>query len=77
MTPSERGRGGRSMLPGSIGSRPSASDGSVSLPTSKASSCSTVSGSGIAPPASANTRNGTTSGVACAKMYWMNLRTLS
>ena len=30
MTPSERGRGGRSMLPGSIGSRPSASEGSVS-----------------------------------------------
>ena len=65
------------MMPGSIGSRASASEGSVSEPTSKASSCSTVSGSGTAPPASANTRNGATSGVAWAKMYWMNLRTLS
>jgi hypothetical protein len=65
------------MLPGSIGSRPSASEGSVSVPTSNARINITVSGSGIAPPASANSRNGTTSGVAWAKMYWMNLRTLS
>ena len=58
ITPSERSRGGRSMIPGSAGSRPSASAGSVSVPTSKASSCRTVSGSGIAPPPSAKTRNG-------------------
>ena len=33
------------MIPGSAGSRPSASDGNVSVPTSKASSSSTGSGS--------------------------------
>lgn len=38
------------MTPGSTGSRPRASDGSVSEPTSKASSCRTVSGSGTSPP---------------------------
>ena len=58
----------RCMIPGSAASRPSASAGSVSVPTSNASSCSTVSGSGIAPPPSAKTRNGVTSGVAWAKM---------
>ncbi len=56
------------MMPGSAGSRPSASAGRVSVPTSKASSCMTVSGSGIAPPLSANTMNGVTSGVVWAKM---------
>ena len=45
-----RGRGGRSMRPGSAGSRPSASAGRVSVPRSMARICSTVSGSGIAPP---------------------------
>jgi hypothetical protein len=45
------------------GSRPSASAGRVSVPTSKASSCSTISGSGTAPLARAKTRNGATSGV--------------
>ena len=68
MTLSERLRGGRCMSPGSAGSRPRASAGSVSVPTSNASSCSTVSGSGIAPPPSAKTRNGVTSGVVWAKM---------
>ncbi len=56
------------MIPGSAGSRLSASDGIVSVPTSIASTSSTGSGIGIAPPASANSRNGTTSGVAWVKM---------
>ena len=49
MIPMSRGRGGRSMIPGSAGSRPSASAGSVSVPRSIARICSAVSGSGIAP----------------------------
>ena len=50
------------MSPGSAGSRPSASAGSVSVPRSMARIASTVSGSGIAPPESANKRNGTSLG---------------
>ena len=56
------------MMPGSAGSRLSDSAGKVSLPTSKASSCKMVNGNGISPPPSANTKNGTVSGVAWAKM---------
>jgi hypothetical protein len=56
------------MISGSALSRPSASAGRVSVPTSTASSCITVSGSGTAPPESAKIRNGTTSGTAWAKM---------
>ena len=68
MTFSARLRGGRSIRPGSAGSRPSARPGTVSVPRSIARICSTVSGSGITPPARANTTNGTTSGTAWAKM---------
>ena len=68
ITPSEAGRGGRAMRPGSAASRPSASAGRISVPRSIARICITVSGSGTAPPESAKTRNGITSGVAWAKM---------
>ncbi|OHV20480.1 hypothetical protein BBK14_27835 [Parafrankia soli] len=68
ITPSLRGLGGRSISPGSAGSRPSASAGSVSVPRSITRICRTVSGSGTAPPDSAKTRNGTTSGTAWAKI---------
>jgi hypothetical protein len=64
MTPSVRGRGGRFISPGSAGSRLSASAGRMSVPKSMAWISMTVSGSGTAPPASAKTRNGTTSGTA-------------
>src|SRR6266700_1311810 len=64
ITPCRRGRGRRSISPGSAGSRDSASAGRVSVPRSMARICMTVSGSGIAPPASAKTRNGKTSGTA-------------
>jgi hypothetical protein len=39
--------------------------------------CSAVSGSGTAPPERAKIRNGTTSGVAWAKMQVTNLRMFS
>ncbi len=60
VTPCLRGRGGRSVSPGSAGSRLSARAGSVSVARSMARICITVSGSGTAPPASAKTRNGIT-----------------
>ena len=68
ITPSSRGRGGLRMIPGWAGSRPSASEGSVSVSTSKQSSSSTGKGSGILPPERAKTRNAAISGVAWAKM---------
>ena len=68
MTPSERRRGGLSISPGSAGSRPRASAGTVSVPRSIARIWSTVSGSGTRPPDAANTANGTASGGAWAKM---------
>ena len=68
MTLSPRRRGERSMIPGSAGSLPSASAGTVSVPRSTARICTAVSGSGTAPPDSAKTMNGTTSAGAWAKM---------
>ncbi len=68
ITPSRRDRGGRSIRPGSAGSRLRASAGSVSVPRSTARICMTVNGSGMAPPERAKTKNGTTSGTACVKM---------
>jgi len=49
----------------------------VSVPRSIARICSAVSGSGIAPPASAQITNGTISGIAWTKMEVMNLRMLA
>ena len=77
MTPSDVFLGGRSINPGSAGSRPSARAGTVSVPRSIARIWSTVRGSGIRPPEAAKATNGTTSGGAWAKMYRMNFRTLS
>src|SRR5436305_13719230 len=68
VTPCLRGRGERSIRPVSAGSRDSARAGRVSVPRSIARICITVSGSGTAPPASAKTRKGTTSGTA-----WVNM----
>ena len=55
---SASGLGGRVMTPGSARSRARASAHSVSAPRSMARICSTVMGSGTAPPERANTRNG-------------------
>jgi hypothetical protein len=60
--------GGRSISPGSAGSRNRARAGRMSVPRSIARICNTVSGNEIAPPDSAEIRKGTTSGTAWVKM---------